>query len=152
MWPTACGANMAFAESWLSRRVWNWDQSSQMWCSCAGPRTGAQRAPSRCEVQSWESCHDVSETTPRSRSQVRACELQNRQWATPVDLGISSQIVICLLFACEYLWYIILHLCRTQTMENFKLSDFFCVGHTSEGRYGRSQEARRPSARGPLDF
>ena len=79
-----------------------------MWCSCAGPRTGAQRAPSRCEVQSWESCHDVSETTPRSRSQVRACELQNRQWATPVDLGISSQIVICLLFACDYLRYIVL--------------------------------------------
>ena len=89
-----------------------------MWCSCAGPRTGAQRAPSRCEVQSWESCHDVSETTPRSRSQVRACELQNRQWATPVDLGISSQIVICLLFACDYLRYIVLHLCRTQIMEN----------------------------------
>ena len=93
-------------------------QTSQMWCSCAGPRTGARRAPSRREVQSWESCHDVSETTPRSRSQVRAYELQNRQWATPVDLGISSQIVICLLFACDYLRYIVLHLCRTQIMEN----------------------------------
>ena len=49
---------------------------------------------------------------------MRVCELQKRQWATPADLGISSQIVICLLFACDYLRYIVLQVCRTQRVEN----------------------------------
>ena len=47
-----------------------------------------------------------------------SCELQKCQWATPADPGISSQIVICLLFACDYLRYIVLQVCRTQRVEN----------------------------------
>ena len=44
------------------------------------------------------------------------------QWATSADLGISSQIVICLLFACDYLRYIVLHLCITQRAGEYRIN------------------------------
>ena len=44
------------------------------------------------------------------------------QWATPADPGISSQIVICLLFACDYLRYIVLQVCITQRAGEYKIN------------------------------
>ena len=44
------------------------------------------------------------------------------QWATLTDLGISYQIVICLLFACDYLRYIVLHLCITQRPGEYRIN------------------------------
>ena len=96
----------------------HWDRSVSYrgLTSVLGPELGPSKSP-QCKVQSWEACHDVSKTTLRYRSQMRVCELQKRQWATPANLGISSQIVICLLLACNYLRYTVPHLCRTQKME-----------------------------------
>ena len=37
----------------------------------------------------------ISEITLKCTFQMQACELQISQWATPADLEISSQIVIC---------------------------------------------------------
>ena len=51
-----------------------------------------------------------------------SCELQKCQWATPADPGISSQIVICLLFACDYLRYIVLQVCITQRAGEYKIN------------------------------
>ena len=44
------------------------------------------------------------------------------QWATPADPGISSQIVICLLFACDYLRYIVLQVCITQRAGEYRIN------------------------------
>ena len=58
----------------------------------------------------------------RYRSKMRVCELQKRQRAKPVDMGISSQIVICLLFACDYLRYTVLHQCITQRAGEYRIN------------------------------
>ena len=52
----------------------------------------------------------------------RCCELQVSGQHRWMDLGISSQIVTCLLFACNYLQYIVLHLCITQIPGEYRIN------------------------------
>ena len=69
MWPTACGANMALAASWPSRRVWNWDPLARCGAHVPGLELGPSELPQ--DVKFSHGSHAMMSLKPHRGIEVR---------------------------------------------------------------------------------
>ena len=129
---------MAQTWLWLEAGCLEGSETGTNLARCGAHVLGLELGPSELpqDVKFSHGSHAMMSLKPHRGLEVRcvhaSCKIVSGQ--TLVDLGISSQIVICLLFACDYLRYIVLHLCITQIPGEYRincislliLSIFFC--------------------------